>query len=355
MEAFVSSYQLPYGGFRECLIESRALVAGSAALAMYLQQNGVDPGFEPGDMDIWAEHTTGLLGSSGQSRPSNMDRLSLFLIQQGYNLTTEFEPQEGEDYNNLHFIAHILSFMHPSEKKVQVILVRQPDILTYIHYYFDLSCCVTWWDPRDETLGTMYPEITKKKQMQIHPSQPIGEREMARIQKYEERGFSIAESPCAALHQQDIRHGVCYLCDTTAFDVFAYDDVNAEAWLRDSPYHILLQVGDQLQAYERNALSDYFGTRVSHLPSIGEVMETPHKQILSADFLSILPYSDYSIFRLDVAYSTNDKTLYTVQCFTVDQWLHDTPGFSLPPPEEEDLPDLIPDLPLYHPDVYWMD
>ena len=66
MEEFLDSYELPFHAFRTLVTENNALVAGSAALALYLKQEGVDPGFEPNDLDIWVEETHDTWFSSGR-------------------------------------------------------------------------------------------------------------------------------------------------------------------------------------------------------------------------------------------------------------------------------------------------
>jgi len=59
MNAFATSYGLPFAEFRTLLQDTRYLVAGSSALANYLAQEGQDPGFTPNDMDVWIEGPIG--------------------------------------------------------------------------------------------------------------------------------------------------------------------------------------------------------------------------------------------------------------------------------------------------------
>ena len=55
MEEFITSYGLPFHDFQELLKRINGLVTGSAALAMYLKQEGIDPGFVPNDIDIFIQ------------------------------------------------------------------------------------------------------------------------------------------------------------------------------------------------------------------------------------------------------------------------------------------------------------
>ena len=360
MESFIESYGLPFPAFRELMMETHSLVAGSAALALYLQQEGIDPGFVPGDLDIWVRRTIELVSRDGsQHRPTSMNSISLFLIQQGYNLTTKFEPKNNEDYDQLHHIVTILSFIK-QDKEIQLIVVDQPNLNMYIHLYFDLSVCVTWWDATENSFKTSIPESTRRKEMHIHPRLDIDERAETRIQKYKDRGFSLVEEiPCHALVERDMRPSVDLLSDITAFDVIAYEDVNAAEFLRQSSYHILLQMGEQLHAFHRNTLCEYLESHKTHLHPVGDIVDTPHKLSLMSDILSVFPYSDYSVFVLVHAYDFQQKSIYSVRCYTLEGWFTDNSICMIGPPSAEYVfaePNPAPHpLPLYHPDVYWMD
>jgi hypothetical protein len=362
MEAFIESYGLSFPEFRELITETHSLVAGSAALALYLQQEGIDPGFVPGDLDIWVRHTVELVSRDGsQRRPANIDRISLFLIQQGYDLTTKFEPKNNEDYDQLHNIVTILSFIKQG-KEIQLIMVNHPSLIIYIHLHFDLSICMTWWDAAENSFKTSIPQSTRRKEMHFHPHMEIDERGQARIQKYIDRGFTLAEEvPCHALVEQDPRLSVGLLSELTAFDVIAYEDVNAAEFLRQSSYHILLQMGEQLHAFHRNTLCEYLESHKTHLHPVGDIMETPHKLSLMSDVVSVFPYSDYSVFGLVHAYDFQGKSIYSVRCYTLDGWFTDDSACIIEPPSADAVfaaapnPNPNPPLPLYHPDVYWMD
>ena len=55
MESFLTEYHIDFLPFQALLRETPSLIAGSSALALYLKSNGIDPGYEPGDIDIWIE------------------------------------------------------------------------------------------------------------------------------------------------------------------------------------------------------------------------------------------------------------------------------------------------------------
>ncbi|NDB85682.1 MAG: hypothetical protein EB127_23720, partial [Alphaproteobacteria bacterium] len=89
MESLLTSYALPFEGFRTLVTQQNALVAGSTALALYLKQEGIDPGFEPNDLDIWVEETHDTWFTSGRvNQLANSTIFTLFLVKHGYDLTT---------------------------------------------------------------------------------------------------------------------------------------------------------------------------------------------------------------------------------------------------------------------------
>ena len=60
------------------------------------------------------------------------------------------------------------------------------------------------------------------------------------------------------------------------------------------------------------------------------------------------------------AYDFQEKSIYSVRCYTLDDWFVDDPVYIVDPPSAEivfaaDVPQPALQIPLYHPDVYWMD
>jgi hypothetical protein len=350
MESLVSSYGLDFPAFRALLSTTNSLVAGSSALYAYFQQHGIDPGFVPGDLDIWVEDTHDLIALRGSyEQRGNLYRFSNFLLQQGYNVSTKFQTKHGGEYNQVHHITQIFSFINRDLQEIQLILLNYRKLKEYVQNYFDLSPCMTWWNAKDNVMETVYPETIEHK-MHLMPQLEVGPRELERIQKYDARGFRLQEMPCPSALDADNRAHITMLKGQKAFDVIAYEEVDAYEFLKESTYHILLQVSDQLQAFHRKTLHDYMQERLTEVPGMGIVVDTPNRQSLPHEILNIIPYSDYTIYELIPFITEQGKSIYTVQCYTIDQWLHASPGavidvgFSLTEIQEQELDDADNDL-----------
>ena len=324
MEELITSYGLPFEVFHMLMTESNALVAGSAALALYLKQEGVDPGFEPNDLDIWVENTHDTWFSSGRvNQLANDWKFSLFLVKHGYDLTTKFDSTVNSHYySTMPNIRHIFHFINRNGKKIQVISVTETNLFMYIQNHFDLTACMTWWSVVENVFRTAFPELTCKKELQIISGFQNEPRTLQRVEKYIARGFTVHEPPCPALHVRDPREHMEEWEGITAFDVFAYDDVNAAKYLRQSSYHVLLHIGDQFHAYHRKQLCDYLKDHIREHPDGGSVCELPHKQQVQQSILQLLPYSDYSIISLKQIIDQ----LYDIEYYTIAQWATKTPG-----------------------------
>jgi hypothetical protein len=364
MEPFLESYRIPFAPFQELINTTNSLVAGSAALALYLQQHGIDPGFTPGDMDIWAEDTQELVASHGAyQQHGNLYLFSNFLIQHGFNVMSKHDPKET-DYENFHNITHVLSFINREGKTVQLILLLEKNLFRYISENFDLSPCMTWWNSDNNTFETLWEKETLRKVMYCYPTQDLHRqatsREILRIEKYEGRGFRLIDSPCPPMVRQDMQTDISCLTGQHAFDLFAYEDVDCGTFLHDSSWHVLIRVGEQFQAFHRIALIDYLNDHMIEFQG-EKLYETPFKQTIPHGVLGWLAWSDYSIVELVPQYTVQDgHTVRSVhECFlyTVKQWAERRPGHveSSSPCIVEHVHHVAPAVPLYHDDVYWMD
>lgn len=371
MEAFIGSYGLPYGPFRELMRTTNALVAGSAALSLYLQQEG-QAGFEPGDLDIWVEDTRQLVASSGAYHQFGNRYLFVnFLIKNGYNVVCKYEPKA--EYESLP-IREILSFIN-RERKVQVILLAEKDLKGYMRE-FDLSVCMSWWDARTERCETLWPETLRREMFMADAesgsnaaSQAHALRKISRIQKYEERGFRLIERPCPSMGKRDELVGLEELTEK-AFDTITYEEVDCAEFLRSS-WHVLLRVGEQFHAFHRTTLATYLEKHSVHHPHIGKLYDTPHKQTITESAKGWLQWSDYAIVvlvsRETVDIGNSSKSLHECCFYTVEEWTTDggAPGVICEVPDVDVLSrcpvreyfrvPLRSPLPLYHEDVYWMD
>ena len=347
MEAFLASYGIAFHEFRALMTQTRGVVAGSAPLALFLAQEGIEPGFSPSDLDIWVHDNEGIY--------NNLHLYTEFMREHGFVMKRQFEPQE--DYDNLHHITRIL-FFHKGDKTVQVIFLDVSKLYRYILEHFDLSVCMTWWNATTDRFETMWPLETPRKEMYHYPLGPRA-RESARIDKYKARGFTLLE-PCVELEERDRRTSVGALAGQ-AFDIFAYEDVDASEFLRASTHHLLLRVGEQFYAFHRKALHTYFTDHLYHHAQLGELADTPHKQTILSSAAMQMQYSDYSIAELVPCYTVGSgnqqKSLYDTRLYTVEGWIIGVPScvVEVPPLNGAAALNEVPRLPLYHPDVYWME
>jgi hypothetical protein len=341
MESFLSEYHLPFQDVQDLLRNTNALIAGSAALALYLRQEGIDPGFEPADIDIWAEDTNDLVATQGSYvQRGNFYRFSNFLIKHNYNIVCNAQPEHVE-YQDIHCITHILSFVHPTGKKIQVILLRTYDLKTYIVNNFDLSACMSWWNAKDNRFETRYPQQTNQKEM-YYSSTIINPRETERINKYVQRGFKLLESPCPYMTAIDSHELVEALQGQPAFDVIAYDEMDAAKFLMASSWNVLVCIGKQFQAFNRKTLYEYLTAhKYSHF-ELHEIYDTPYKQSISHDARAWISWSDYSIIELRPAYTVqvrNDvKSVFDCNFYTTRQWITNSPpGVTCAAPPKAEL------------------
>jgi len=130
----------------------------------------------------------------------------------------------------------------------------------------------------------------------------------------------------------------CPFLNMTAFDLFAYDDVNVCEFLKSS-WHIIVKAGDTFQAFHRKTLFDYMGTRHLDLPMVGEVYDTPNNQTITSRARDTLLFSDFSIYELcpeySVTISSSQKSLFTLRCYSISEWEEGRPGDVFSPLEQQ--------------------
>jgi len=192
MDELITSYGLPFHDFQELLKRINGVVTGSAALAAYLKQEGVDPGFVPNDIDIFIQER-------GISSVCNM--LVRFLRKYGFRKSDEFDEEicgvSRSYYSEMNSIVSVDSYTNEAGKEIQVISLRPmvPRIEDYICTQFDLSICATWWD--SERFHTLNPSLTKRKLM-YHIDKPlvllVDIKVDVRIEKYLLRGFTMIDN-----------------------------------------------------------------------------------------------------------------------------------------------------------------
>lgn len=328
MQSFLSRYQIPFTPFQEILMEYNALVAGSAALSLYLDQEESPLQFEPNDLDIWVDDSRWKL----KLTPHPLIGL---LTQNGYIQTQLFNATPDDYGTMLHSVSSIQTYMN-GDKKVQLIFVRESNLVKYITSFFDLSVCMTWWNATDDCMESQYPSDTLNGLMYVfhmHSTQLDKERQQMRIAKYLSRGFK--KMTMFPMYQivMDPLEDLTGLHDVQAFDTIEYEEVSAQEHIKRSRWNCLVKVGDQFQAYERCNLYDYIVGHTHHLPIIGAVCDLPYKQsLVYGEYLEHILSSDFTIYELIPEYTLNGKSIHTLRAYTVKGWKTKSYGYLFTPP-----------------------
>jgi hypothetical protein len=324
MDHFLERYSLDTATFHRLLKDSSALFSGSAALALYLEQEGVRAGYEPNDIDLWIP--------SEAWRGEWNEPWIHFLIHSGYHVTHNHVEQD-QYMESLNRIQQVLTFQREA-KKIQIIVLGlegSEPIQHYVANYFDLSVCMTWWCHESERFYTIYPALTLQKKMFVRSHGEVlalhgGGRSEQRIQKYVDRGFVRVDAPPPFCVKPDerARMDVAVWEGVKAFDVWEYEEVDAADHLCQSEWKILLGCGDSWWAFDRKALITYMEGRRMINDEVGTVYDTPYRQTVTHEGWDLLAYSDYSVYRLvdgqEHMVHGAPKTVYAMEAYSVEGW-----------------------------------
>jgi hypothetical protein len=273
--------------------------------------------------------------------------ITKFLLNNKYNIV-ESEEHKGDTYiSNITKIKDVFTFKNTNNNKIQLIVVNETNLEKYIHDHFDLSPCMTWWDSIKNQFKSIFPEHTLRHKMLIINTQfsnKVIERLQQRLNKYKERGFIEMELPPNFLESYDYRFDTDLpeFKDFQVFDVITYEDISAKDILNKSYWNIIIHVGESYYSFHRYELTKYMEEHTSLFPNpLGRVYDTPFHQSLNKECLESLSYADYSIYHFvkdyDIQYRSYNKTMYSVKCYTVSDWIKDvkTPSMCIYPPKKE--------------------
>ena len=356
MNALISSYGINFQAFQLTLNQVGGIVAGSSALAAYLKQEGIEPGYEPNDIDIFVpgymQHVRDERGYvlAGQFVIKSLKIMKDFLAPYGFTENNKFGTIDAPNdayYQSLTKIEKVTSFTNTTGKEVQVIVIDSYDIIKHISKDFDLSACISWWDATSNTFETMDPDTTKRKEMYLmHATEAseLHEKNKVRLEKYISRGFKLIDKPCPFVDGRDPRNQLSHkkFEDIEVIDIFTLDEMPITDYLQKSSWNIVLKAGEAYYAFERKALMDYMKKKESNIGRIGKVFETPFNQCITLEGYHQLSYADYSIYELKCAYSVPTyggrvKSLFNVSCYSINDWIKgEEGGFCNVPPQQKD-------------------
>jgi len=348
MQPYIESYGIPFDSFQKLVSFSESIVSGSAALQLYLQQEGIEAGFEANDIDIYVPQTcdvaafVSLLGESGYEQVD---------IKHSYPV---------DKYDTLHGIGQVITLANQERKiqLIQVLGVRR--LLTWMFETFDLSCCTSWWSPVANRFHTLYPAETKERQM-FHTSynavrlrtypgiegmHPLYKVFHERVLKYTARGFTLLEEAPVPLNnvrrQMDMydlhMDRPTRLTGQKAFDVWAYEEVDCGEFLLQSMNNMLVYVGTQYYAFQRQSLAIYMREHSHSVPQLDKVYSTPYHQSVPGRAMQYFENYYDPIVELVPAFTVQssewqprDISMFTVQFYTLPEWERGAPWKTVTP------------------------
>ncbi len=344
MDSLITSYGINFQAFQLTINSLNGLVAGSSALAEYLKQEGIDPGYKPNDIDVFVpgrlEYVRDSRGHivAAQYVIKSLKTMKDFLVPYGFAENNKFgsidKPNDGY-YSSLEKIQKVTSFTNKDGKEIQVIVIDSYNLIEHISKDFDLSACISWWDAPSNTFKTMDPDTTKRKEMylmRVPDTDELHAKNKARAEKYIARGFKLIEKPCPFVDGRDPRDLLSdkKFDDIEVTDIFTLDEAPIRDYLQKSDWNIILKAGDAYYGFNRKALMDYMSSKIVSITRIGKFCETPFNQCISLDGYNQLRYSDYSIYELKSAYSVEvyrrPKSLFHLNCYSVKEWINDDVG-----------------------------
>jgi hypothetical protein len=350
-ESIVSAFHLPPSNLHHLLTTNDTIMAGPAALTGYLQQNG-KIGFDAPRMDIWINgrhpHWMQPLLAT-QPQLSAHHRFTTFLEKNNYinmeklHVLLQGEAKPIRDASD--GITLILNFCHPLGKVVRLLFTVNECVNPYTiikRAEFNIDNC--WYNHNTDDFHAYSPSTILRKQIYACPHDEfipsmnsLTQCQHIRLQFYLRVGFILGEDECKVMEKRDPRdmtnsilHGI------KAFDVCAYEEVDAVNFLDTSYWNILIKTGDQFQAFDRATLYDYMKNHRSHV-TIGDdntiIYDTPHHQSIPRKAIVMFLWSDYSIVELipctTIYIAGQPKSIMNVNFYTVAQWNEGVPGYSV--------------------------
>ena len=342
-QSIASTFHLPPASLRNLLLTNDALMAGPAALTGYLEQNG-KTGFDAPRMDIWinGRHPRWMYYLlATQPDLSTHHRFITFLEKNNYVNMDKIRTLLGKAAPNAN--DSILQFSHPFGKVIRLLFldghVRPDAIMKCAEFNVD-NC---WYDHDADTFHSRSSSILHKhiygcpRDEYIPSMESLTECQRMHLAFYLSVGFILGNENCSALEEKDPRIMTdSILKGVKAFDVCAYEEVDAVEFLDTSYWNILIKTGDQFQAFDRAILYDYMQQHQTHIV-IGDdniiLYDTPLKQSVSHRAVDMFLWSDYSIIEL-VPFTTVEvdgepKSIMHVHFYKVVQWNQGVPGFSV--------------------------
>lgn len=340
MQQLISSYDINFSEFRIALHQIGGIVAGSAALSAYLNQEGIEPGFKPNDLDIFIPGIKqNVIDDMGNIIPNqyyikSLDAMAKFLAPYGYIKNNKFNTVDNEPYyNTIQGIQNVTSFTNKKNKEIQLIIINSYNLIDHIFKDFDLSVCVSWYCNITNSFKTLNPKLTKRKEMYslcLETDEKLIAKAVLRVEKYKARGFKLIKKPCPFINIPDSRIELSNkkFDNIEIMDIFTLDEMSIREYLQKSEWNIVIKAGESYYGFDRKDLMNYMNKKSTTVGRIGKVYETPFNQCITLEGYHQLRYTDYTIYELKSAYSvpfgTKIKSLFHLNCYSIKDWLNGT-------------------------------
>ena len=278
--SIASTFNLTPSSLHNLLLNNDILISGPAALTGYLQQNNI-PGFDASRMDIWIngrnpQWIQSLLTT--QPHLSIQHRFTTFLEKNNYinmvKLHVLLSGKSAPLNNDNHSMIRILNFCHPLGKVIRLIFLMDESVKPNAiikRSEFNIDNC--WYDHNTNIFHSYSPSTILRKEIYACPHddfipslESLTKQQRIHLDFYMSIGFILGKEQCKILEQKDPRimsnsnlHGI------KAFDIYAYEEVDAVEFLDISYWNILLKTGDQFQAFHRINLYDYMKEHKSYI------------------------------------------------------------------------------------------
>jgi hypothetical protein len=346
-QSIASTFHLPVT-LRKLLLTNDTLMAGPAALTGYLEQNN-KTGFNASRMDIWinGRHPRWMQSLLvTQPQLSTHYRFTTFLEKNNYVNMDKIHTLLGNAvpiHDTSDGITSILQFCHPLGKVIRLLFLDgcvTPDAIIK-HAEFNVDNC--WYDHDADTFHS-HSSSTLLKQIYAYPHdeyipsiESLTDCQRIHLEFYLSVGFILGNEKCSALEEKDPRIMTdSILKGIKAFDVCAYEEVDAVKFLNTSYWNILVKTGDQFQAFDRAILYDYMQQHQINVVINNDniiLYDTPLKQTITHRAVDMFLWSDYSIIELipftAICVDGEPKSIMHVNFYKVAQWNQGMPGYSI--------------------------
>jgi hypothetical protein len=250
METLIKSYGLDYTLFKAMLDATNGIISGSSVLYEFLKssESSKIKDFKPNDLDI-------LISGRFDIRISMV--LTTYLKSLGYT-EKSLEKIKGIPSAKHRYespgIIEVLEFKN-KDKTIQIIYIDYINVTKFIPEFFDLSCCMVYWDPKKESIIHLHPEATLKGRMKVINNIDCLKVKQ-RIQKYEERGFKL----CQKLIEDVTFEEDSIYKDILCHDVIGFEDIKIPEFIEKSEDGIVIKCGESYYGFEREYFLEYLKT-----------------------------------------------------------------------------------------------